>query len=57
MGEETTQGIVKGDVLQRLAGISFIVAAIATIAGFALHGDAGDPEVPKEYIQRSRRSI
>ena len=43
MGEETTQGIVKGDVLQRLAGISFIVAAIATIAG--------DSEVPKEYIE------
>lgn len=46
------QGISKGDVLQRLAGLSFIVGAILLIVANALFPRAADPSDAAQYVQK-----
>ena len=43
MQEEAAQGVAKGDVLQRLAGMSFIVGAVQLVLFFILHPQVSDP--------------
>ena len=51
----TAQGIEKGDVLQRLAGASFIVGALMLIVFFFLHPDADLPGHGVTSKKRTRR--
>ena len=44
------QGIAKGDVLQRIAGIAFIVGSIATLVANALAPRAADPSIVAERL-------
>ena len=51
MGDQIVQGIEKGDVLQKIAGLAFIIGAILLIAGnIAVPRDA-DPGVVMEVIE------
>ncbi len=47
---QTAQGIAKGDVLQRIAGIAFIVGGIATVVANALFPRATDPGIVAERL-------
>ena len=47
---QTAQGIAKGDVLQRIAGIAFIVGGIATLVANALLPRAADPGIVAERL-------
>ena len=47
---QAAQGIAKGDVLQRIAGIAFIVGAITTLAGNVVIPRADDPSVVAERL-------
>ena len=51
MAEQTTQGIEKGDVLQKIAGLAFIIGAILVIAGNAAIPRDADPGNVKEVIE------
>ena len=51
MAEQTTQGIEKGDVLQKIAGLAFIIGAILVIAGNAAIPRDADPGNVKEGSQ------
>lgn len=50
MQEQTAQGIVKGNVLYRLAGVSFIVGAILAGVLAALEPGAADPSNVAEVL-------
>lgn len=52
MRQETAQGIAKGDVLQRLAGVSFIAGAIMLVVFNVLHPRIDDPEDMERLIQQ-----
>ncbi len=50
MQQQTAEGIVKGNVLHRLAGVSFIVGAILTGVLAALEPGAADPSNVAEVL-------
>ncbi|MDP6511263.1 MAG: hypothetical protein QGH23_08670 [Dehalococcoidia bacterium] len=45
------QGIAKGDVLSRIAGIAFIVGGVLLIVGNILHPRVSDPSNMQALIQ------
>ncbi len=47
---QAAQGIAKGDVLQRVAGIGFVVGGIATVGANALFPRAADPGIIAERL-------
>ena len=47
---QTAQGIAKGDVLQRIAGIGFIVGGIGTLVGNILIPRPADPSIVTERL-------
>ena len=47
---QAAQGIAKGDVLQRIAGLGFIVGGIATLVANALLPRAADPGIVAERL-------
>ena len=51
MAQETERGIEKGDVLQKIAGLAFIIGAILLIAGNAAVPRDADPADVAEVIQ------
>lgn len=46
------QGVTKGDVLQRLAGLSFIIGAVLLIVFNLLYPRADDPANAAQFVQR-----
>ena len=47
---QAAQGIAKGDVLQRIAGLGFIVGGIATLVANALFPRGADPSIVAERL-------